>query len=84
MIRAETECSSVSDEKPGGAAKNSFQPDSRYWLFLDVEAGVPVALAVGLAALAIWLLRPLTGLSDHRDGRHAAIRLSSGRLRHAW
>jgi hypothetical protein len=35
----------------------SFQPGTRYWLFQSAQAALLVALAVALAALAIWLLR---------------------------
>lgn len=35
----------------------SYQPGSRYWIFQGTQAALLIALAVALAALALWLLR---------------------------
>lgn len=39
-----------------GALPGTGQPDSRFWLFQGIQAGILVAVAVALGALAIWLL----------------------------
>jgi hypothetical protein len=41
----------------GWLAFTTYQPADRFWPFQAIEAGVVVALAVGLLALAIWWVR---------------------------
>ncbi len=41
----------------GWFAFTTYQPADRFWPFQGIEAGILVALAVGLLALAIWWLR---------------------------
>ena len=41
----------------GWLAFTTYQPADRFWPFQGIEAGILVALAVGLLALAIWWVR---------------------------
>ncbi len=38
-------------------ASASYHPDSRFWLFQTIEAGIFVALAAALLVFSIWWIR---------------------------
>jgi hypothetical protein len=44
----------------GYTLMQSYQPDSRYWTFQWMEAGVLVVVSVALLGVALWLLRRLS------------------------
>ena len=44
----------------GYTLAHTYQPDSRYWTFQWIEAGLLVLVSVALLGLTLWLLRRLS------------------------